>query len=152
MEVWQRAVAASNRQRLRGWAENPVYNIPVVNAGESDSLGQLVGSAPQQARRASMVEEVAEARLASHTRAAQPHRRPPKSQCTVVGRESSPPSSPDRGAPDSDGYSTASETAGCQHRCRGCGGSREKKWLVTARLDMPIFKSTDPGVEVTYTL
>ena len=31
-------------------------------------------------------------------------------------------------------------------------GSRERKWLAPARLDMPIFKSTDPGVEVTYTL
>ena len=44
---------------LRGRAENPVHNIPVVNAGESDSSGQLVGSVPQQARRASGVEEVA---------------------------------------------------------------------------------------------
>ena len=60
--------------------------------------------------------------------------------------------SPDRGAPDSDGYSTASEAAGCQHCCRGHRGSREKKWLAPARLDMPIFKSTDPAVEVTYTL
>ena len=31
-------------------------------------------------------------------------------------------------------------------------GSRERKWLVPARLDMPIFKSTDPGAEVMYTL
>ena len=31
-------------------------------------------------------------------------------------------------------------------------GSREKKWLAPARLDMPIFKSTDPGAEVMYTL
>ena len=46
---------------------------------------------------------------------------------------------------------TASETVGCQHRCRGCRGSREK-WLVPARLDMLIFKLTDPGAEVTYTL
>ena len=63
-----------------------------------------------------------------------------------------PPSSPDRGVPDSDGYSTASETAGHWCRCRGCRGSRERKWLVPARLDMSIFKSTNPGVEVTYTL
>ena len=51
-----------------------------------------------------------------------------------------------------DGYSTASETAGHRHRHRGRRGSREKKWLAPARLDMPIFKSTDPGAEVTYTL
>ena len=70
----------------------------------------------------------------------------------LVDGGGSVPSSPDRGVPDSDGYSTASETAGCWHRCRGCRGSRERKWLAPTRLDMPIFKSTDPGAEVTYTL
>ena len=75
-----------------------------------------------------------------------------KSQCITVGGGGLPPSSPDRGVPDSDGYSTASETVGHQHRCRGHRGSRERKRLVPARLDMPILKSTDPGAEVTYTL
>ena len=70
----------------------------------------------------------------------------------VVGRGGSPPSSSDRGAPDSNGYSTVSETTGHQHRCRGHRGSREKKRLVPTRLDMPIFKSTNPGAEVMYTL
>ena len=50
----------------------------------------------------------------------------------------SPPYSSDRGAPDSDGYSTANETAGHQHQCRGHRGSREKKQLAPARLDMPV--------------
>ena len=54
--------------------------------------------------------------------------------------------------PDSDGYSTASETTGHRHQCRGHRGSREKKRLAPARLDMPIFKLTDPGAEVMYTL
>ena len=70
----------------------------------------------------------------------------------MVGRGGLPPSSPDRGAPDSDRYSTVSETVGHWHRCRGCRGSRERKWLAPARLDMPIFKSTNLGVEVMYTL
>ena len=70
----------------------------------------------------------------------------------MVGGWGLPPSSPDRGVPDSYGYSTVSETAGHWHRCRGCRGSRERKRLVPARLDMPIFKSTDPGAEVMYTL
>ena len=70
----------------------------------------------------------------------------------MVGGGGSPPSSPDRGALDSNGYSTASETAGHQHRCRGHRGSREKRQLAPARLDMPIFKLTDPGAEVMYTL
>ena len=121
-------------------------------ARESDSSSQLVGSAPQQDGRTSGMGERTKARLAACTRTAQPCRRPPKSQCTTVGEGDLPPSSPDRGAPDSDGYSTASETAGCRCRCRGCRGSRERKRLAPARLDMPIFKSTDPGVEVTHTL
>ena len=152
MEAWWQAVAASDCRRLRSWAENPVPSVPVVNAGESDSSVQLVGCAPQQAGRSSTVEEMAEARLTTHTGAAHPCGWPPKSQCTVVGRGGSPPSSPDRGALDSDGYSTASETTDHQCRCRGCRGRREKKQLVPARLDMPILKATDPGAEVTYTL
>ena len=80
-----------------------------------------------------------------------PRGRPPRTQCTTVSGGGLPPSSPDRGAPDSDRYSTASETVGHWHRCRGCRGSRERKRLVPARLDMPIFKLTDPGAEVMYT-
>ena len=72
MEVWQQAVAASDRQKLRSRAENPTPNIPVVNAGESESLVQLVGSAPQQAGRSSTVEEMAEARLTTHAGAVHP--------------------------------------------------------------------------------
>ena len=45
-----------------------------------------------------------------------------------------------------------SETADHQHGHRDCRGSRERKWLVPARLDMTIFKSTDPGAEVMYML
>ena len=126
--------------------------MPVGVAQESDSSSQLVRSAPQQAGRASGVGGVTEARLTTHTRAAQPCSRPPKSHCTTVGGGGSPPSSPDQGVPDSDGYSTVSETVGHRCRHRGCRGSGERKWLVPARLDMPIFKLTDPGVEVMYTL
>ena len=152
VEVRWWVVAASDHQRLRSWAENPVTSIPVVNAGESDSSVQLVGNTPQQAGRSSTVEEMAEAKLTTCTGAACPRRWPPKSQCTVVGGGGSPPSSLDRGALDSDGYSTASETAGHRHRCRGHRESREKKWLTPARLDMLIFKLTYPGVEVMCTL
>ena len=45
-EVWQQSVAASDCQKLRGRVENPVHHMPVVAARESDSLSQLVGSAP----------------------------------------------------------------------------------------------------------
>ena len=70
MEAWWQLVAASDRQRLKGQGENPVHNMPVAAARESDSLSQLVGSAPQQVGRTSGVEEVTEARLTTHTGAA----------------------------------------------------------------------------------
>ena len=69
VEAWQQVVAASDHRRLRSQAKNPVHIIPVMNAGESDSSVQLVGSAPQQAGRSSAVEQMAEARLTTHTRA-----------------------------------------------------------------------------------
>ena len=70
MEAWQQAVATSDRQRLRSQAENPTPGIPVVNAGESDSSVQLVGSAPQQAGRSTAVEEMTKTRLATQAGAA----------------------------------------------------------------------------------
>ena len=111
-----------------------------------------MGSTPQQAERLTTVEEMAKARLTACAGAVHPCGQPPKSQCTVVCGGGSPPPSPDRGALDSDGYSTASEATGHWHQCKGCRGSWEKKQLAPARLDMPIFKSTDPGVKVMYTL
>ena len=70
MEVWQCSVAAFDRRRLRGQAENPVHNTLIGVAWESDSSSQLVGSAPQQAGRVSGVGEVTEARLTTCTGAA----------------------------------------------------------------------------------
>ena len=111
-----------------------------------------MGSAPQQDGRTSRIGERTEARPIGCAGAVHPHRMPPRAQCTTVGGGGLPPSSPDRGAPDSDGYSTVSKTAGHQCRCRGCRGSRERKQPTPARLDMPIFKSTNLGAEVMYTL
>ena len=83
-EAWQQVVVTSDCQRPRSQVENLVPNIPVMNAGESDSLGQLVGSTPQQPGGANAVKGAADARLALQTGDVQPHSRPPKSQCTVV--------------------------------------------------------------------
>ena len=113
VEAWQWAVATSDCQRLRGWAENSAPRIPVVTVGESNSSVQLVGSTPQQAGRSTTVEEMADARPATHVGTARQCRWPLESQVTVVSGGGSPPSSPDRGVPDSDGYSTASEATGC---------------------------------------
>ena len=109
-------------------------------------------SAPQQDGRTSGVGERTEARPLGCAGTVHPHGRPPRTQYTTVGGGGLPPSSPDRGVPDSDGYSTVSKAAVCWHRHRGHRGSRERKRLVPVRLDMLIFKSTHPGVEVMYTL
>ena len=60
-----------------------------------------------------------------------------------------PPSSPDQGGADLDGYSTASETLGTHH-CRRRWQS--EKHLAPMHLDILIVKSTDPNADVTYTL
>ena len=119
---------------------------------ESNSSIQLVGSTPQQTGRSTTVEDMVDARPTAHAGTAHQHGQPPKSQATIVGGGGLPPSSPDREALDSDGYSTTSETAGHQHHHRGHRGSREKKRLAPARLDMLLFKLTNPGAEVMYTL
>ena len=152
MEAWWWSIAASDHRRLRSRAKNPTHNAPFGAAQESDSSSQLVGSAPQQDGRTSRIGERTEARPIGCAGAVHPHGRLPRTQYTTVGGGGSPPSSPDRGAPDSDRYSTVSETVGRWHRPRGCRGSRERKQLVPARLDMPIFKLADPGAEVMYTL
>ena len=60
----------------------------------------------------------------------------------------SPPSFPERpGGADSDDYSIASES-GESHRCRRC--RRAERRLAPARLNLPIFRSTDANADVTY--
>ena len=152
MEAWWQSITASKCRRLRSWAKNPAHNAPIGAGWESDSWSQLVGSAPQQDGRTSGIGERTEVRPVSHAGAVLPRGRPPRTQCITVSGGGHPLPPPDRGTPDSDGYSTASETVGHWHRCRGCRGSRERKQLAPVRLDMPIFKLTNPGVEVTYTL
>ena len=63
-------MAASDRQWLRGQAENPAPKIPVVTMGESDSSVQLVESTPQQAGRLAMAEEMTDARPTTRARTA----------------------------------------------------------------------------------
>ena len=65
------------------------------------------------------------------------------------GGGSSPPSSPDHGGVESDGFSTTSEALGGQRRHRR---QRNEKCLAPACLEMPIFKTIDLNVDVTYTI
>ena len=127
MEAWWWAVAMSDHQWLKGWAENHAPRIPVVTVGESDPFIQLVGSTPQQTGRSTMVEERVDARPSTHVGTVCQCGQPPKPQVTIVGRGGSPPSSPDKGALNSDGYSTLNETAGHQHHCQGHRWGKEKK-------------------------
>ena len=127
MEAWRQSVTASDHRRLRSRAENSTHNAPVGAARKSDSSSQLVGSAPQQDGRTARIGERTEVRPIGRAGAAHPCGRPPRTQCTTVGRGGLPPSSPDRGAPDSNGYSTTSKMAGHRHRHRGRRGSRERK-------------------------
>ena len=84
-EVWQWSITASDRQRFRSWAKNPAYNAPVGVTRDSDSSSQLVESAHQQDRRTFGIRERPETRPTGHPGTAQPHGRPPKTQCTMVG-------------------------------------------------------------------
>ena len=59
------------------------------------------------------------------------------------------PSSPDRGGADSDEYSTVSE-APSSRQCRR--RRQNEKCLTPTHLDMLIFKSTDPNMDMMYTL
>ena len=61
----------------------------------------------------------------------------------------SPPSSPDRGGANSDVMSMVSETS---YHSRPWQRHRREKRLAPAKLDLPIFKSTDSSAEVTYTI
>ena len=75
--------------------------------------------------------------------------RPPKACPMKDGAGNSPPSSPDRGSTDSDRYSTVSKAQSTHHHRRKQSG---EGCLAPTHLDMLIFKSTDPNVDVTYTL
>ena len=122
-----------------------------MTAGESDSSIQLVGSTPQQTGRSTTMEEMGmpgqplmwglHTNMDNHLSLRLP---------LSVGEVHLLPHQ--TGEHWTDGYLTASKTTGHWCCCRGHRGSREKKQLALARLDMPIFKSTDPGVEVTNTL
>ena len=76
--------------------------------------------------------------------------RPPKKEHPVKEvLANSPPSSPNRGGADSDAMSMASETSYCSKPWQR---HRREKRLAPAKLDLPIFKSTDPSADVTYTI
>ena len=139
------ASVATNRhcQRLRTDPQGPVLGAPF--SSKSDVGPVLVGSAPPTPVRG---ERGAEGEKVPVALASRPRGRPPKKACPVKeAPANSPPSLPDRGGANSDATSMASETSYCSRPWRR---HRRKKHLAPAKLDLPIFKSMDPGADVTY--
>ena len=147
-EGWHHVVAALEWHRHQSRAEYQGPTIPMLALSESHSAPQLVGSVPPSAAKIALGEK-AEGGWAAKAPPNRPWGRPPKSRPAIVGGGNSPPSSPERGGADSDGYSTMSKALGGRHYRRR---QQNEKHLTAACLDMPIFKSTNPNVDVTYTL
>ena len=141
------ASVATNRchQRLRRDPQGPALGAPF--SSESDVDPMLVGSAPPTTVGR---ERGAKGEKGPAVQSSRPRGRPPKKACPVKGAlANSPPSSPDRGGADSDVMSTVSEAS---NRSWPWQRHRREKRLVPAKLDLPIFKSTDSSVDVTYTI
>ena len=129
------------------WVEHPDHPVPCMMSSESDSTPPLVGSAPPSAAGMGQLEEGGSHSL--RVPSSRPRGRSSKQCPAKDGTRNLPLSSPDRDGADSDGYSRVSKApSSCCHRRKWCG----EKWLAPAHLDMPIFKSTDPNTDVTYTL
>ena len=137
------SVAANRRcQRLRMDPQGPVLGAPF--SSESDVGPVLVGSTPPTPVRGAEGEKV------PATQASRPRGRPPKKVCPVKeASANSPPSSPNIGGANSDMTSIASETSYCS---RPWQRHRREKYLAPAKLDLPIFKSTDPRADIMYTI
>ena len=76
--------------------------------------------------------------------------RPPKKTHPVKeAPANSPPSSPNRGGANSDATSTVGEVL---YHSQPWWRHRREKHLVPAKLDLPIFKSTDSSADITYTI
>ena len=147
VEGWQRAMAMSDRWCQRSWVEHLDHPVPHMMSSESDSMPLLVGSTPLSVTWMGQLEKGGSHSL--RVSGSQPRGRPPKQCPSKDGMGNLPPSSPDRDGVDSDGYSMVSEAPSSHHHRRKWHG---EKWLASAHLDMPIFKLTDPNVDVTYTL
>ena len=125
--------------------EEPILPVLVNESTSSGSL-QLVGGVPPVPEVQEGVMEPEMPRL----NVARPCRQQTKAKPAPGGGGGggSPPSSPEHlGGADSDDYSTASESGeGRRHRRH----QRAERRLAPARLNLPIFRSTDANADVTY--
>ena len=144
--VWQWVVAAQEKHRQ--WVrplEEPVFPVPAKESTSSGS-SQLVGGIPT----APETQEGVTEQETPWMNVARPRRWQVKAKPAPGGGGGggSPPSSPEwPGGADSDDYSTASESGeGRRHRRH----RRAERRLALARLNLPIFRSTDVNADVTY--
>ena len=138
------ASVVTNRchQRLRTDPQGPTVGAPF--SSESDAGPVLVGSAlPTLVGR----ERGAEGEKVPVVQSSRPRERPLKKVRPLKGALANSPSSLDRGGADSDATSTVSEAS---YRSQPRQRHRREKHLAPAKLDLPIFKSTDSSTDVTY--
>ena len=141
------ASAAANRchQKLRTDPHEPMLGAPF--SSKSDVGPVLVGSAPPTP---AAKERGAKGEKVPMAPASRPRGRPLKKARPVKeAPANSPPSLPDRGGANSDATSMVSETS---YHSRPWQRHRREKRLAPAKLDLPIFKSTDSSADVTYTI
>ena len=142
---WQCATAVQERCRQHVQPlEEPILPVHASESMGSESL-QLVDGVPPVPEAQEGVAELETPRA----NAARLHRCQTKAKpAPGGGGGGSPPSSPERpGGADSDDYSTASESGeGHMHRRHWWAERR----LAPARLNLPIFHSTDANADVTY--
>ena len=133
------------RQRLRMDPQGPMLGAPF--SSKSDVGPVLVGSVPPAPVRG---ERGAEGEKLPAAVASRPRGRLLKKVCPVKeAPANSPPSSPDRGGADSDVTSMVCEM---WYHSRPQQRHRREKHLAPTNLDLPIFKSTDPSADITYTI
>ena len=132
------------RQRVRP-LEEPILPVP-ANESTSSRSSQLVGGIPTLPETQEGVTEQETPR----TNAARPRRCQVKTKPAPGGGGGggSLPSSPEQpGGADSDDYSMASESGEGRRNRRH---QRAERKLAPARLNLPIFRSTDANADVTY--
>ena len=139
------ASVAANRhhQRLRTDPQGPALGAPF--SSKSDMGPVLVGRTPPTPVRG---ERGVEGEKVPAVPASRQRGRPPKKAHPVKeALANSPPSLPDRGGANLDVTSMASEMS---YHSRLWQRHRREKHLAPAKLDLPIFKSTDLSADVTY--
>ena len=116
VEVWWRAMAASDRHRQRSRVKYPNHPVLCMVSSESNSMPSLVGSAPTSTAWMGQIEEGGghAPRVPTSWLRGRPPKTHPAKDCT----ENSLPSSPNRVDADLDGYIMMSEAQSTHYHRR----------------------------------